>query len=160
LSPQMSQFTKRPADAAIVNFLNELIATQPRHPGGYDLLATYYLHAGNHRAALAMFRKVKEFASPDYPDHRTAEVQVVALEKKARWEQKLPSILSGELVPASAEEFAELADYCATFEQKYALATRFVLDAIKTDPDLLWTWMNAVKFADWVVQAAAGRGAD
>jgi hypothetical protein len=87
-------------------------------------------------------------------------MQVTALEAKARWEGKLPAVLRGEIKPKNRAEVAELAGYCATFEKKFALATRFVTDGIKADPKLLDNWFQVASFAGWAVQAGAGNGAD
>lgn len=151
---------KHPTDGEIVKFCNELIAIQPKHPGGYDLLGKYYLQAGDHRSALARLRKAKVLMSPDYPGRIVLEMQVTALEAKARWEGKLPAVLRGEIKPKNRAEVAELAGYCATFEKKFARATRFVTDGIKADPKLLDNWFQVASFAGWAVQAGAGNGAD
>ena len=64
----------------------------------------------------------------------------------ARWKEKLPSILRGEIKPTDSDEVAELAGYCAMFEKKYALATRIIIEASAADPTLLSNWMKTPKF--------------
>ena len=44
--------------------MNELIATHPKHPGGYDLLAKFHSQMGDNRAAMGLYQKAKEFAAP------------------------------------------------------------------------------------------------
>ena len=149
-----------PTEDEVIRLLNELIALHPNHPGGYDLLGQYYYQMGNHREALASFKKANPFASPDHPPRTVAELNIVELEAQARWEEKLPAVLRGELKPAGGEELAELAGYCATFEKKFALATRFAHDAIQANPTFLENWMQVSKFAGWAIQAAAGHGTD
>ena len=78
----------------------------------------------------------------------------------ARWEEKLPAVLRGEIKLAGQVEVGEFAGYCATFEQKYALATRFVIEQSKADPGLLSNWTFTPRFAGWAIQAGAGHGAD
>ena len=58
---------------------------------------------GDNRAALAMFRKANEFISPDYPGRFVIEASLKELEAKARWEEKLPAVLRGELKPANSD---------------------------------------------------------
>jgi cytochrome c-type biogenesis protein CcmH/NrfG len=149
----------RPAEADVVRFLNELIALHPEHPGGYDLLGRYYLQTGDHRAALAQFRRAWEFVSADYPARSLLADEVGELEAKARWGEKLPGVLRGEVRPAPVE-LADLAGYCANFDRKFALATRFAAEAVEADPKLLEQWALSVRFVGWAAQAGAGRGAD
>jgi hypothetical protein len=78
----------------------------------------------------------------------------------ARWEEKLPAVLRGEIKPAHSDEVAELAGYCAMFEKNYALAARIITEASAADPTLLTNWMKTPKFAGWAIQAAAGNGTD
>ena len=146
-----------PSDHELVQFFNELIALHSTHPGGYDLLGLFYYQIGNHREALASFNKAKLLASPDHPSRTFVEMQFQQLEGEARWEEKLPAVLRGEITPASGDEFAELAGYCGHSRKVRAR------DAIrhrgrKTDP-VLSDWAQA-KFAGWAVQAAAGNGTD
>ena len=98
-----------PSEGEIAQFLNELIAIHPKHPGGYDLLAKYQIQAGDHRAAMGLFRKAKEFAAPDYPGRIIFEEELRQLESKARWGEKLPAVLRGEIKPANNLDVAELA---------------------------------------------------
>jgi eukaryotic-like serine/threonine-protein kinase len=136
-----------------------LIAVQPKHPGGYDLLGKFYLQTGDHRQALALFRKAWEFVSPDYPGRVVLSAGLNELEGKARWEEKLPAVLRGELKPTPSE-LLELAGYCATFEKRFALASRFASEAITTDPKLLDHWTLAIRFVGWAIQAGVGHGVD
>ena len=115
---------------------------------------------GDNRAALAMYRKANEFISPDYPGRFVIEASLKELEAKARWEEKLPAVLRGELKPANSEEVVELAGYCATFERRYALATKFAAEAMKEDPLLNDLWPSVAQMAGWAVQAGSGSGAD
>jgi hypothetical protein len=151
--------SKRPSDSDIARELNEMIALHPQHPGGYEMLGKYYLQSGDHRAALAALRKSKEFKSPDYP-MQAATYEIPMLEAEASWEAKLPGVLRGEIKPANIAEIQSLASYCATFEKKFALATRVVIDASKADPHVLDGWFFVAKFAGWAAQASAGHGAD
>ena len=155
-----SEAPNGPSRGEIIALMNELIAAQPKHPGGYDLLAKFHSQMGDHRAALAMYRKANEFISPDYPGRFVIEQSLKELEAKARWEEKLPAVLRGELKPANSAEVAELAGYCATFERRFALATRIAAEGIKADPELLDIWTEVAHFAGWAVQAGVGNGAD
>ena len=92
--------------------------------------------------------------------NRSVNVQLNELEAQAAWEPKLPAVLRGEIQPTTGKEFVELATYCATFEKKFALATRFVQEAIQADFLVLENWYQVAKFAGWAIQASAGQGAD
>jgi tetratricopeptide (TPR) repeat protein len=155
-----SDGARHPTDEEIIKFLDELIALHPKHPGGYHLLGQYYRQMGDHRSALATLLKAKPLLTEDYLARVIFNVEVEQLEAKARWEERLPAVLRGEVRPANSAEAAELADYCATFEKRFLLATRFVSDAIKADPKMLDNYLQAAKYAGWAVQAGAGSGAD
>ena len=152
--------SKTPTDRELVEFFNELIAIQPKHPGGYDALGTYYYQSGDHRSALAMLRKGKEFVAPDYPGRVLTAPQLTELEAKARWEGKIPDVLTGKILLMNVYEIAEFAGYCATFERKYAFAAAFVSARLKANPEFFDGWSNIGKFAGWAVQASAGNGTD
>jgi serine/threonine protein kinase len=149
-----------PTDRELREFFNDLIAIHPNHPGGYDLLANYLRRAGDHRAALETLRKARDLIKRDYPGRLITSAQVSELESQAAWEEKLPAVLSGKLKPADRDEVYDLAAYCATFEKRFALATRFIVRGIEDDPHLLDDWMKVAHFAGWAVQASTGRGAD
>jgi hypothetical protein len=149
-----------PTESEFLGLFNDLIALHPKHPGGYDLLANYYRRIGDHRSALATLRKSKEFMTSDYPGRPVTSAQIAELEGQAAWEEKLPAVLRGEIKPADRDEVYELASYCATFEKRFALATRFIERGIEDDPHLLDDWMKVAHFAGWAVQASAGHGMD
>jgi tetratricopeptide (TPR) repeat protein len=149
-----------PTESEFVGLFNDLIALHPKHPGGYDLLANYYRRIGDHRAALATLRKAKEFMTADYVGRPITSAQIAELEGQAAWEEKLPAVLRGELKPADRDEVYQLASYCAAFEKRFALATRFIEQGIKDDPHLLDDWMKVAHLAGWAVQASAGHGSD
>jgi tetratricopeptide (TPR) repeat protein len=151
---------KGPTDRDLREFFDELIAIHPNHPGGYDLLASYHRRRGDHRAALATLRKAKGFMSGDYAGRPITTAQIAELEAQAAWEEKLPAVLRGEIKPADRDEVFELASYCATFEKRFALATRFIVRGIEDDPHLLDDWMQVAHFAGWAVQASTGRDVD
>ncbi|HSQ56780.1 MAG TPA: hypothetical protein VLM40_13650, partial [Gemmata sp.] len=120
----------------------------------------YYLNTGDHREALVQIRKARDLATLDYPGTIVLQNQLKELEAEARWENKLPAVLRGELKLQTSQEFAELASYCATFEKKYALATRFVIEGLKANPKFLNLRGHGTQYASWAVQAGFGRGAD
>jgi serine/threonine protein kinase/tetratricopeptide (TPR) repeat protein len=151
--------TNRPGDDDMLRFVNELAAVHPKHHGAHSLLGKYHLDAGDHRAALAHFRKAKSLW-PEYAGLPVIGVQIGELESKARWEAKFPAVLRGELTPATPAEAAELADFCATFEKRFAMATRIAAGAVEADPQILHDGGRVAKFAGWAVQAAAGKGVD
>jgi tetratricopeptide (TPR) repeat protein len=149
-----------PTDRELVAFLHELIALHPQHPGGYDLLATYYLHIGDHRSALDALRRAKERQSPNYVGRPISMAEIAELESQAAWEAKLPAVLRDEVRPDDHNGYYELAAYCATFEKRFALASRLIQEAIEAHPRILDNWMRVANFAGWAVQASAGHGVD
>jgi tetratricopeptide (TPR) repeat protein len=152
---------KRPPAADLLRFIEELIRIQSRHPGGYYLLGSYHYQSGDHRAALAAFREGNRCGAPDYPARAAVAFQVEELEAEARVEEELlPGALSGEAPPGDGPTVVRLAGYCATFEKKYALATRFAAEGLESFPNLRDDWMNVGRFAGWAVQAGLGNGAD
>lgn len=151
---------KPPSDQEIIKLIDALIAARPEHPGGYHLRATYQERKGDMRAALASMRKAKSMPSSDYFGMVLIDPQIKQLESVARWEEKLPAVLRGELKPANRVEVGQLIEYCATFEQKYALAARLAAEALAADPDLYASWIEVGRFAGWAVQAGSGLGAD
>jgi tetratricopeptide (TPR) repeat protein len=151
---------KGPSDREFLDYFNELIAMHPQHPGGYDLLANYYRQVGDHRSALAALRKAKDLQSPSYVGRPISIQEIKDLEAQAAWEAKLPAVLRGEIKPDDHNGYYELAAYCATFEKRFALATRFIIEGIEAHPRILDNWMRAAQFAGWAVQASAGQGSD
>jgi tetratricopeptide (TPR) repeat protein len=149
-----------PPDPEVGRLANDLIAIAPDHPGGYDMRGNYRLAAGDYRGALEDFRKSAALAKPDYLMKPLAEAQIARLEPMVRWEEKLPAVLRGEVRPANATEFHDLASYCALFEKRYVLATRFADEALKANPKWFANMMWVNEFAGWAVQAAAGNGSD
>jgi hypothetical protein len=67
-------------------------------------------------------------------------------------------VLSGELKPANANEFTELAGFCGKFEKNYVLAARFANDALTADPKLYTDGLKLPQFAGWSAQAGLGNG--
>jgi hypothetical protein len=150
-----------PSAQELTAFIDDLIALRPDHPGGYDLRAEYHYNVTrDYRAALADYRKAKALMRPEYPRRVLVAHQLNLLEPMARWDGKLPAVLRGEVRPATATEFADLAAYCAKFETKYALAARFAGEALAADPALYANWGETVQFAEWAVQAGLGMGND
>jgi tRNA A-37 threonylcarbamoyl transferase component Bud32/tetratricopeptide (TPR) repeat protein len=151
---------KSPHPGDLARWYDELIATHPRHAGGYALRAAFRVRNGDYRSALADFRRMKPLASPDFPLGGIAFMEHDNLERMALWEKKLPAVLRGELRPAKGGEGVELAEYCAGFEKKYVLAVRFAAEAFAADPKLYGIWIKTPRLAGWAVQAAAGKGVD
>lgn len=149
-----------PTDRELIEFFHELIAQHPQHPGGYDLLANYYRQIGDHRSALAALRKAKERQSSNYVGRPISMAEIAELEAQAAWQAKLPAVLRGEVRPDDHKGYYELAAYCATFEKRFALASRLIQEAIETHPRILDNWMHVAHFAGWAVQASAGHGSD
>jgi hypothetical protein len=96
----------------------------------------------------------------DYSGRPITQAQIAELEAQAAWEEKFPAVLRGEIKPADRDDLWNLASYCATFERRFALATKLIAEGIETDPSLLDDWMKVAHFAGWAVQAGAGRGVD
>jgi tetratricopeptide (TPR) repeat protein len=151
---------KEPTDREFIDYFNELIAMHPQHPGGYDLLANYYRQIGDHRSALAALRKAKDLQSPNYVGRPITDREIAELEAQAAWEAKLPAVLRGEIKPDAHNGYYELAAYCATFEKRFALATRFIIEGIQAHPRILDNWMRGAHCAGWAIQASAGHGSD
>jgi len=151
---------KLPTDREFIALFSEMIDLHPEHPGGYDLLASYYRQLGDHRLALANLRKAKERQTASYMGRPITEAQISELEGQASWESKLPAVLRGEIHPANRHEVFQLASYCATFEKRFALATRFIAEGIEADSKLLDNWVEVAHFAGWAIQASIGQGSD
>ncbi|MFO0797078.1 MAG: protein kinase [Gemmataceae bacterium] len=134
---------------------DELIATRPDHPGGYDFRAKVRVAAGDHRGALADLRASAARPKPGYLGSPLNHLQRAQLEQIAVWEAKLPAVLRGELRPPTPAEWFQLARYCAQFEHRYALAVRFATEAGAGRPSA-----DVVAAAGWAVQAGFGRGTD
>ena len=94
------------------------------------------------------------------PGRSLVQFQVAELESGSPVGESAPTVLRGELHLGDATAFTQIASYCATFEKKFALATRFAAEGIKADPKLLDQWLEVAKFAGWAVQAGVGHGAD
>ncbi|AMV30250.1 hypothetical protein VT84_38010 [Gemmata sp. SH-PL17] len=86
-------------------------------------------------------------------------MQIETLEPMELWEKRLPQVLSGRIHPTTPE-LIDLAGFCAKFDRKYALATRFATEAMTDNPGLYTHWSKVCEFAGWAVQAAAGNGTD
>jgi tRNA A-37 threonylcarbamoyl transferase component Bud32 len=150
-----------PSRADFARLYNEMIAMQPDHPGGYCLRASGHQNEGEYRLALADYRKAKALFKPDDAMKAMALLQLNSLEAMARWEEKLPAVLRGEIKPGNVTELIELAQYSAGFEKRFALAARFATEASKTYPSQFHAvWTNAPQYAGWAVRAACGLGAD
>jgi tetratricopeptide (TPR) repeat protein len=155
-----SAFLQSPTAEQTEEFIQALIAARPDHPGGYDLYASYLVKKGRPREALTLYGKARMLMAPDYPGRVLIAPQFGQIESQARWESKLPAVLSGEIQPANSTEFVELANYCALFDKKYALAVRFAEAVLKKDPSFRTIWPEVGKFAGWAVQASLGNGVD
>ena len=156
MHPNAKDASKHPTGKDIVRELNEMIALHPKHPGGYEMLGRYYLQASDHRAALAALRKSGEFTSPDYPVQLLRRYELANLEAEVLWKEKLPGVIRGEIKPADRNELRSLTSYCATFEKKFALATRIASDAIKANPQILDSWFDVGQFGGWAAQSQRG----
>ncbi len=157
--PRSRTTGKGPSESEIAQFIDALIVACPDHPGGYDLRAESRLKKDNGRGALADYRKAKSLMSPDYARRVFVEMQIDTLEPMELWEKKLPQALSGRIQPTTPE-LIDLAGFCAKFDRKYALATRFATEAMTDHPGLYTHWNKVCEFAGWAVQAAAGNGTD
>jgi eukaryotic-like serine/threonine-protein kinase len=158
----VTQFEDRahPPDVELAQFLDDLVAAHPNHPGGYDLRGEFRFKKGDSRAALADYRAAKTHMRANYPRRNFITMQLDSLEPQARWENQLPAVLRGEVRPTAAE-LTELAGYCAGFEKKYGLAARFAAEALADNPHLSERqWPQVAKFAGWAIQAGMGKGAD
>jgi len=151
---------KDTTDREFLDYFNDLIAMHPQHPGGYDLLANYHRQMGDHRSALVALRKAKDLQSPSYVGRPISIQEIKDLEAQAAWEANLPAVLRGEIKPDDHNGYYELAAYCATFEKRFALATRFIIEGIEAHPRILDNWMRVAQFAGWAVQASASQGSD
>ena len=149
---------KTPSNAEFVKLYDDLIAIQPKHAGGYMLRAGFHQENRDYRSALVDYRTAKSFSTPDSPLAAISNMQMSQLEAMARWEEKLPAILHDKLKPANAGEYMELAQYCARFDKRYALAVRFAKEALAVDPKRYGLDDNQI--AGWAVQAASGMGID
>lgn len=136
-----------------------LIEVSPEHPGGYALRGSFRMRQSDFRDALADLRKAKSLGRPEQAPLNTRS-QLPRLEQMARWEQKLPAVLRGEVRPANGAEFAELAGYCAGFERRFVLAARFAGEALAADPKLYASPTQVCEFAGWSVRAGVGDGVD
>jgi hypothetical protein len=142
----------------LARFYDDLIALHPERAGGYIIRAFVRYRNGEYRAALADYRKVTPTIAPGDPLRAFAQVNLASLQLIARWEDQLPAVLADKLRPEQGFELLELAEYCAGFEQKYALAARFAADAFAKDP-ALFERLDKVPFvANWTIRAAAGKG--
>ncbi|MBP3958750.1 protein kinase [Gemmata sp. G18] len=157
--PQSRTTGKAVSESEITQFIDALIVACPDHPGGYDLRAESRLKKDNGRGALADYRKAKSLMSPDYARRVFVEMQIDTLEPMESWEKKLPQVLNGKIQPTTPE-LIDLAGFCAKFDRKYALATRFSTEAMADNPGLYTHWTKVCEFAGWAVQAAAGNGTD
>jgi hypothetical protein len=149
---------RAPSEAELVAFYDRLIAVHPDHPGGYAARAGFRLNRDGH-AALADYRRARELFRPDTDPtlREMVNTQLGYLELLVAWRPKLPDVLAGKLTPTSGTEFADLAEYCATFERKPNLAVRFARAALAADPNLA-TGPAVVPFAAWAVRAGLGEG--
>ncbi len=151
---------ENPPDEQIARLVEAVTAVKPNHPGSLDLLGELHLRKHDYRAALATFRKASQIAEPDYARRAVLAYELGELEKKARWEGKIPLAPDGTVAAANGAEAVEIAGYYALFEKRYARAAATAATALKADPKLFDIWLDIAKFAGWAVQAAAGSGAD
>src|SRR5262249_45956467 len=95
-----AQDEKTPTHEELTRLIEDLLTARPDHPGGYDLRADYlYNWKHDYRAALADFRTAQALTRPDYPRGFVVAMQLTRLERIARWGEKLPAVLRGEIRP-------------------------------------------------------------
>ncbi len=148
------------SDPYLSRLIEEAAAMHPNHPGSHDLLAELHTKKGNHRAALAEYRKAHQLATSDYARKPLLAMQLRQLESIVRWEGKVQDVIDGKYTPDSSTELVEIASCAAMFENKYLLAAEVAEIGVKLDPKLYDNWTEMTKFAGWAVQAASGKGVD
>jgi serine/threonine protein kinase len=137
-----------------------LIASNPKHAGGYVIRGITHFKYGRYRSAKEDHKKAKLLVSHDSILRAIVLAQLTTLETLAQWEEKFPAVLRGEARPTNENELIVLAEYSGGFEERYVLASQFLADAFAKDPSLNGQWMKLPLYAGWAVQAATGKGVD
>jgi serine/threonine protein kinase len=145
-----------------INFAHlydSLVEAFPQEGGAYAVRAIFRFQEQEYSSALEDFRKASALLPADSINWMIAKMQLQLLESIAVWKERLPAVQRGELKPNS-RELQELAQYCAWFEKKYALASRYMAEALAAQSSLFNNLTKASDAAGWAVQAGTGAGHD
>jgi serine/threonine-protein kinase len=147
-------------DRAIACY-EKALTIDPKDATATSALGEALLRQGRFRQARDSLRRCLQLLPPRHFLRSHASRQLAQSERWLALEARLPSILKGEIQPASASERFEYAVLCR-YKQLYAAGARFAADAFVAEPQLAADLRNNHRYsaAGFAAMAAAGQGQD
>src|SRR5262249_55256218 len=148
-------------DEAVALF-RRTVGINPKHAMAWCNLGHALRQQGNLAEALTAFRQGHELGSATKGWSYASGAWVEETERLLDAEQKLPTILRGEVSPTDAREELVLAELCHLYQKRFASAARFYAAALKREPMLADDLASGRRYnaACAAAQASAGRGVD
>jgi serine/threonine protein kinase/Flp pilus assembly protein TadD len=136
----------------------EAIRLKPDYPEAYCNLGHALREAGKVEAALAALRRGHELGSkrPGWPYPSAQWVR--SCERLAALAARLPALLKGEALPASAGERLAFARFCQRPKKLYVAAARWYAEAFEAQPELADDLQHANRYNAACAAALAGCG--
>jgi Flp pilus assembly protein TadD len=123
-----------------------------------NALGTYLCARGQFAEALTHYHHAQELGAKDPQSAKQSAHLVQQCERLVELDAKLPAVLSGMEQPASAVKWAEYADVCQ-IKHLYGAAARLYREAIASQPELVASPANGLRYNAACAAALAGCGA-
>jgi serine/threonine-protein kinase len=147
---------------AAVDEYRQALALDPRYAKAHRALGFALLQQGSYAPARESTLRALELLPPDSPLRQVALQQLRHCDFLLALDRKLPTMLTGEAIPANPSESVALAEMCQQHKKRYAASARFYADSFAAEPKLA-AYLNPqhrYNAACSAALAAAGQGQD